>query len=149
LRAVVQRVLSASVHVDGELISEIDSGILLFLGLGKDDSSTDLNYIADKIVHLRIFEDSAGKMNHSILEQKGSILCVSQFTLYGDTRKGRRPSYNSAADPEHGKLLYEQMLEKLSQYSLVVKAGIFGADMQVELVNDGPVTLLIDSQKEF
>ncbi len=144
MRCVIQRVQRASVKVQGEQVGSITSGLLVFIGVGKEDTQADLNWMVKKIVDLRIFEDAGGKMNHSIKEEKGEILLVSQFTLYGDCRKGKRPSFTEAAAPELAKDYYEQAIEGFRQQGIKVEAGIFGADMQVELVNDGPVTLILD-----
>jgi D-tyrosyl-tRNA(Tyr) deacylase len=149
MRAVIQRVTSARVHVDAELISAIDRGFLVFLGVGIDDTESDSTYLAEKVVNLRVFEDAAGKMNRSIIDVDGAILVVSQFTLWGDCRKGRRPSFTQAAPAERGRLLYEHFCEKLRSLGVQVQQGRFQADMQVELVNDGPVTMLLDSQRLF
>lgn len=149
MRAVVQRVKSASVMVEGERISEIRQGLLVFLGVAQDDTSNDVDYLANKIANLRIFEDKAGKMNESLLENGGEILVVSQFTLYGDCRKGRRPSFIAAANPEKGNALYQEFIEAITRMSVPVKAGIFQAMMDVELINDGPVTIILDSTKLF
>jgi len=149
VRAVFQRVKSARVLVNGEEISSIGPGALVFLGVGKDDAEKDVSYMAGKIAGLRVFSDDTGKMNLSLIDVSGEALVVSQFTLYGDVRKGRRPGFDRAAPPDKGERLYTQVVEMLRQMKLPVKTGIFGADMQVELVNDGPVTVLISSCKEF
>ena len=149
MRAVVQRVLNASVTISGLEISAIAQGMLVLIGVGPEDNAGDVQYIAEKLSGLRIFTDPAGKMNLSLSEINGEILAVSQFTLYGDARKGRRPSFSGAAPPEKAELLYEELLKKLKQSGLNVKAGVFGADMQISLINDGPVTLLLDSSKLF
>jgi D-tyrosyl-tRNA(Tyr) deacylase len=150
MRAVVQRVKRAEVRVSGIVTGKIDKGILVLLGVGEDDDSKDLEYMAEKVANLRIFEDSEDKMNLSVLDIGGQALVVSQFTLYGDCRKGRRPSYSSAARPEKAKDMYEKFMELLREnYGLKVESGIFQAEMEVDFINDGPVTLLIDSKKTF
>ena len=149
MRAVVQRVKSASVRVEGELVSEIEAGVLVFLGVAHDDTATELEYIANKVANLRIFEDEAGKMNRSLLEMGGAALVVSQFTLYGDCRKGRRPSFINAARLEVANALYEQFITALEQQNVPTQGGTFQAMMDVQLVNDGPVTILLDSNKQF
>ena len=149
MRAVVQRVSRARVTVDGRVTGEIGAGLMILLGVGKQDSSADAAAMAEKLVNLRIFEDSAGKMNLSLLDTKGSALVVSQFTLYGDARRQRRPSFISAARPELAKQLYEEFCEALKRLGVTVATGIFQAMMSVELVNEGPVTILIDSDKTF
>ena len=149
MRAVVQRVKSASVTVDGVLVSEIGAGVLVFLGVAHDDTATELEYIANKIANLRIFEDEDGKMNRSLLETGGAALVVSQFTLYGDCRKGRRPSFINAARPEVANALYEQFISALEQQNIPTQGGTFQAMMDVRLINDGPVTILLDSDKQF
>ena len=149
MRAVIQRVQSASVQVDGELVSEIGTGLLIFLGIAHDDTETELEYIANKVANLRIFEDADGKMNCSLLDIGGSALVVSQFTLYGDCRKGRRPSFISAARPEVANALYEQFITFLKQLNIPTQGGTFQAMMDVQLINDGPVTILLDSEKQF
>ena len=149
MRAVVQRVKYASVTVDGKPVSEIGAGVLVFLGVAHDDTATELEYIANKIANLRIFEDEAGKMNLSLLDTGGAALVVSQFTLYGDCRKGRRPSFINAARPELANALYEQFIAVLKQQNIATQGGTFQAMMDVELINDGPVTILLDSDKKF
>ena len=149
MRAVVQRVKSASVKVEGELVSEIGAGVLIFLGVAHEDTATEIEYIANKVANLRIFEDEEGKMNRSLLEMGGAALVVSQFTLYGDCRKGRRPSFIKAARPELANALYEQFITALEQQDIPTQGGTFQAMMDVELVNDGPVTILLDSDKNF
>ena len=149
MRAVVQRVKSASVNVDGELVSEIGAGVLIFLGVAHEDTTTELEYIANKVANLRIFEDAEGKMNCSLLEAGGAALVVSQFTLYGDCRKGRRPSFIKAARPETANALYEQFITALEQQNIRTQGGTFQAMMDVQLINDGPVTILLDSDKQF
>ena len=147
MRAVVQRVTRASVKVDGRIIGEIDAGLMILLGVGRSDTSQSAAYLAEKIANLRIFSDPAGKMNLSLLDVAGAALVVSQFTLFGDTRGGRRPSYIQAAPPEEANRLYEEFVRFLRALSVRVETGIFQAHMQVELVNDGPVTLLLDTEK--
>lgn len=150
MRAVVQRVTRASVTVDGEVTGAIEAGLLVLLGAGHGDGASDLAYLVDKIVNLRIFADEAGKMNRSVLDIGGGVLVVSQFTLYGDARKGRRPAFTDAMEPVAAKALYLQSLEALRQAGVArVEAGVFAADMKVELLNDGPVTILLDSRKGF
>lgn len=149
MRAVVQRVSSASVNVAGELISQIGRGFMVLLGITHGDCEKDIEYIAQKIVNLRVFEDPDGKMNLSISDVGGQVLLISQFTLYGDARQGRRPSYIEAARPEIAEPIYEKTLLALNELGINAFGGVFGADMQVSLVNDGPVTLLIDSAKTF
>ncbi len=149
MRAVIQRVKSASVKVNGELVSEIGTGLLIFLGISHDDTETELEYIANKVANLRIFEDADGKMNCSLLDIGGAALVVSQFTLYGDCRKGRRPSFIDAARPEVANTLYEQFITALKQLNIPTQGGTFQAMMDVQLINDGPVTILLDSDKQF
>jgi D-aminoacyl-tRNA deacylase len=150
VRAVVQRVSRAKVTVDGRVTGEIGTGLLVLLGAGQGDTAADLGYIVDKITHLRIFPDDAGKMNRSVLEVGGGVLVVSQFTLYGDARQGRRPAFTGALEPVAARSLYEQALTALRQAGVSqVQAGEFAADMAVELTNDGPVTILLDSRKGF
>ena len=149
MRAVVQRVTSASVSVEGETIGSIGAGLVVLLGVAEGDTEDDAAYMAEKIVNLRIFEDDAGKMNRSLLENGGAVLAVSQFTLLGDCRKGRRPSFIEAARPEEGRRLYEAFCEAARALGIRVETGRFQAMMQVALVNDGPVTILVDSRKAF
>jgi len=149
MRAVVQRVKKASVVVEDELVSEISEGILVLLGVGQDDDDSDVDYMANKIANLRIFEDDNKKMNLSLIDVEGQALVVSQFTLYGDCRKGRRPSFVEAAKPEKADELYQKFVSALKEIGLVVKEGVFQAFMDVKLVNNGPVTILLDSQKQF
>lgn len=149
MRAVIQRVSRASVKVDGIIQGEISQGILVLLGIRGGDTKTDLQWLAEKIVHLRIFEDQQGKMNRSLADIGGEMLIISQFTLYGDCRKGRRPGFSSAAPPEIAEPLYQQFIEEVRDRQVRVATGIFQATMEVELVNDGPVTLLLDSEKQF
>ena len=148
MRAVVQRVSRAKVTVDGKITGEIGKGLLILLGVAADDSESDAVYLVEKIVNLRIFEDDDEKMNRSVLDVGGSLLVVSQFTLFGDTRRGRRPSYIDAAPPETANRLYEFFVVEARKH-LIVETGKFQAKMDVELVNDGPVTILIDSNKQF
>ena len=149
MRAVVQRVSRAKVTVEGRVTGEIGPGLMILLGVGKEDTSRVAAAMAEKAANLRIFEDEQGKMNRSLLEVKGSALVVSQFTLYGDARGQRRPSYIAAAPPEIAKRLYEEFSEALYKLGIFVGNGIFQAMMSVELVNEGPVTILIDSEKAF
>ena len=150
MRAVVQRVSRASVTVDTRTTGAIGRGLMVLFGAGAGDTAQDLAYIVDKIVNLRIFPDDAGKMNRSVLDIGGGVLLVSQFTLYGDARQGRRPAFTGALEPAAARALYEQALADLAKAGVPhVAAGEFAADMQVELVNDGPVTILLDSRKLF
>ena len=149
MRAVVQRVTRASVTVEGETVGQIDGGLLVFLGVEVGDEKKDLNYLVGKITGLRIFEDAEGKMNRSLLDTQESLLVISQFTLLGDVKKGKRPSFVRAAKPELARRLYQEFIEFCRLLSVPVQTGTFQADMAVELVNDGPVTILIDSRKQF
>lgn len=149
MRAVVQRVKSASVIVEGETVGSISKGLLVLLGVGKEDDDKDLDYLVNKILGLRIFEDEDDKMNLSLLDVEGELLVVSQFTLYGDVRKGKRPSFTDSAHPDIGKEYYERFMEKALEAGLKVEGGVFGAHMDVKLINDGPVTIIIDSKKKF
>lgn len=149
MRAVVQRVKEASVTVDDKRVSEIKTGLLIFLGIGKEDDEIDLNYLVDKVLGLRIFQDKDEKMNLSLLDIKGELLVVSQFTLYGDVRKGKRPSFSASATPDIGEMFYKQFIAKAKLMGIKTEEGIFGADMKIELLNDGPVTILLDSKKCF
>jgi D-tyrosyl-tRNA(Tyr) deacylase len=149
MRAVVQRVIQARVEVDGRVVGEIEAGLAVLLGVAVGDSESDADYIADKIISLRIFSDADGRMNLSLLDRGGAILVVSQFTLYGDTRRGRRPSYTEAAEPEKANLLYTYFVDRLRRAAVKVETGVFQAHMQVNLTNDGPVTILVDSRKHF
>ncbi|MFZ0443960.1 MAG: D-aminoacyl-tRNA deacylase [Bacillus sp. (in: firmicutes)] len=146
MRIVVQRSKNASVTVNEKVIGEIEKGLVLLVGVTHDDTIDDANYLADKIVNLRIFEDENGKMNLSLLDVEGSILSISQFTLYGDCRKGRRPNFMAAAKPEQALNLYQYFNQVLSEKNVVVETGEFGAEMDVALINDGPVTLILDSK---
>jgi len=145
MKAVVQRVLEASVTVNGERVSQVGPGLLVLLGVGKGDTEADVTWMAEKLATLRIFEDAAGKMNLSLEDTSRQLIVVSQFTLYGDARKGRRPSFTDAMEPEGAKALYERVCDTLRARGLTVGTGIFAADMKVALVNDGPVTLLLES----
>ena len=149
MRAVVQRVSQARVLVDGRVTGEIAAGLLVLLGVGRNDTAESAAYLAEKITHLLIFEDEQGKMNRSLLEMGGAALVVSQFTLYGDARGQRRPSFIQAAPPEEGKHLYEEFVRALKARGVQVETGVFQAHMTVELTNDGPVTILLDSEKQF
>jgi D-tyrosyl-tRNA(Tyr) deacylase len=149
MRAVIQRVSRAEVRVDGDVTGSIGQGYLILLGVEDGDGPDDLLYLRDKILQVRIWPDDLGKMNRNLLEAGGAALVVSQFTLLADCRKGRRPSFDRAAAPAQARALYEQMLDALRAAGLSVASGIFGADMKVELVNDGPVTLLLDSRRIF
>jgi D-tyrosyl-tRNA(Tyr) deacylase len=149
MRAVVQRVTQASVKVDGAVTGEIGLGLLVLLGVGRNDTTDDADYIVDKLLGLRIFEDEAGKMNRSVREHGGSVLVVSQFTLFGDVRRGKRPSFDDAARPEQARSLYEYVVERIRRQDVRCETGKFQAMMQMALVNDGPVTILIDSDKAF
>lgn len=146
MKAVVQRVSKASVTVGGEVIGQIGKGLMLLVGVGREDGEQDVIWMADKLAGLRIFEDEDDKMNLSVEDVKGAILSVSQFTLYGDCRKGKRPNFMAAARPEQAEALYEQFNGRLRARGLTVETGKFGAMMDVALVNDGPVTLILDSQ---
>ena len=149
MRAVVQRVRRGSVTVGEEVVGKIGPGLVVLLGVGRGDTVEDARYLADKIVQLRIFDDDQGKMNRSLQEVGGEILAVSQFTLFGDCRKGRRPGYSDAAPPEEARELYETFVQRLACQGLQVATGRFQEHMQVEIINDGPVTLLLDSTKAF
>lgn len=149
MRAVVQRVLYASCEVKGEIAGKIDKGLLIFLGIGKDDNEADIDYIIDKVINLRIFEDESGKMNLSVKDVGGSILLISQFTLFGDVRKGRRPSFDSAMPPDNAEILYEKSIQKFKNTNIKIETGRFKEMMKISLLNDGPVTILLDSKKLF
>ena len=146
MRAVVQRVLRAAVSVGGETISEIGPGICVLLGVGNGDTEEDSLWLADKLVNLRIFEDGEGRMNRSLLDVGGAALLVSQFTLYGDCRKGRRPSFVGAAAPEEGRRLYDYFVRRVEANAVETACGVFGAHMEIGLLNDGPVTLILDTR---
>jgi len=149
MRAVVQRVSEASVMVDGQTVGAIRQGLMVLLGVARGDTSGDAVYLAEKTCGLRIFQDQQGKMNRSVEDISGSILVVSQFTLLGDCRKGRRPGFTDAAEPELADKLYEEYVALLRQRGVTVATGVFRAEMKVGLVNDGPVTMLLDSRKQF
>ena len=149
MRAVVQRVTSSSVSVDEKIIGEIGSGFNVLIGISKDDTLEDLKYIKDKIINLRVFHDENDKMNLSLLDIKGEILVISQFTLYGDCRKGRRPNFMEAQSGIDANKLYEEFLELIKTSNLKVESGEFGADMKVQINNDGPVTIMLDSKRNF
>lgn len=149
MRCVVQRVTSAAVRVGEETTGAIGPGIMALIGVSTEDGPADLKYIAEKVLHLRIFDDENGVMNKSILDAGGAILAVSQFTLYGDARGGRRPSYFRAAKPEKANEMYQQLIQTWRDAGVQVETGRFRAEMQVSLVNDGPVTILLDSEKNF
>ena len=149
MRAVVQRVSRARVIAQGSVMGEITVGLMILLGVGRDDTSAVVVSMAEKIANLRIFEDDERKMNRSLLDVKGSALVVSQFTLYGDARSQRRPSFIAAAPPEQAKMLYEEFSDALRNLGVTVATGVFGAMMSVELINEGPVTILLDSNKNF
>lgn len=149
MRAVVQRVNHCRVVVDGTVVGEIGQGLLVLLGVGKADTMAAADYLLDKVLGLRIFEDAEGKMNLSVQDRKGEVLVVSQFTLYGDVRRGKRPSFDAAARPEQARELYEYFVEKVRAAGILCQTGQFQAMMDVELVNSGPVTILIDSEKVF
>jgi D-tyrosyl-tRNA(Tyr) deacylase len=149
MRAVVQRVSRAKVTVNEWIAGEIGMGLLVLLGVGHPDTEADVNYLAEKIAGLRIFEDDDGKMNRSVREVGGSVLAVSQFTLYGDVRRGKRPSFDDAAPPDHARRLYDLFVERIRAAGLRCETGRFQEMMQVELVNEGPVTILLDSGKAF
>lgn len=147
MRAVVQRVSQAQVTVAGQVVGAVGVGYLILLGVGQGDTEADADYLAEKVTHLRIFEDAAGKMNLSVLEIGGGALVISQFTLYGDARRGRRPSFSTAAPPEVANGLYQYFCTRLAAFDLPVARGIFQSQMSVSLVNEGPVTVLLDSEK--
>jgi D-tyrosyl-tRNA(Tyr) deacylase len=147
MRSVIQRVDRADIHVEGKRISRIEQGILVFLGIEKGDQESDADYLTDKIIHLRIFADDAGKMNLSLLDIKGGLLVVSQFTLLGDTRRGRRPSFTGAENPDRARLLYGYFIKKAKEKVKHCAEGEFQALMSIELVNNGPVTMILDSRR--
>ncbi len=145
MRVVLQRVQKASVEIEGKIVGEIAKGLLLFVGITHEDTEKEAHYLAEKIVNLRVFEDDDGKMNLSLKDVGGQVLSISQFTLYGDTKKGRRPSFVDAAKPELANPLYERFNSLLRQQDVIVETGEFGADMAVSLINDGPVTIILES----
>ena len=149
MRVVIQRVSSAAVEVDGKIVGQIGRGLLVYLGVGKPDSKIDAGFMAEKIANLRIFADDAGKMNLSIQDVKGQVLLVSNFTLQGDCRKGRRPGFDGAAEPAIAEQLYEKTANLIADKGLEVAKGVFGANMQVKSINDGPVTFVLDSTRLF
>lgn len=147
MKAVIQRVTSASVEVDHEIIGQIDEGLLVLLGAAKGDSEIDIDYMVEKIPHLRIFSDDEGKMNRSLIDTEGQLLVVSQFTLLGDTHRGRRPGFDQAAPPDQARQLYDSAIAKFQEKGVLIQAGRFGANMLVSLKNNGPVTFILDSRK--
>ncbi len=147
MRAVVQRVREAKVEVDGRTAGDIGGGLLILLGVAKSDTRQDAEYMADKLAGLRIFSDETGKMNRDVTQAGGSLLVVSQFTLYGDVRRGRRPGFERAAEPQQARVLYEYFVERIRARGVPVQTGVFQASMFVHLVNDGPVTIIVDSEK--
>jgi D-tyrosyl-tRNA(Tyr) deacylase len=149
MRAVIQRVKESSVAIDGQVVGQCTHGFMVLIGVEEGDTEKDLAYIADKVPNLRIFEDENGKMNRSLMYIGGQILAISQFTLLGDARGGRRPSFTAAARPDTAVPMYEALVEKWRGLGIHVETGVFGADMQVSLINDGPVTILLDSHKLF
>ncbi|MFD1850177.1 D-aminoacyl-tRNA deacylase [Oceanobacillus bengalensis] len=146
MRAVIQRAKDANVSVNEKIVGQIDDGFVILLGVTHEDNEEDINYLVNKIIHLRVFEDENGKMNDSLIDVNGSVLSISQFTLYADTKKGRRPSFTQAAKPDFANQLYEEFNEKLKNQGIQVETGQFGAMMNVQLTNVGPVTLIIDSK---
>ncbi|AHF10142.1 MULTISPECIES: D-aminoacyl-tRNA deacylase [Dehalobacter] len=149
MRGVVQRVKSAAVRVENQTVGQIGVGLMVLIGIGQEDNRDDVKWLADKILNLRVFEDDQAKMNLSVADVGGELLLVSQFTLFGDCRKGRRPSFSEAAPPETARAMFESLTEYLQKTGIKVETGLFQADMDVELVNHGPVTLLLDSKKQF
>jgi D-tyrosyl-tRNA(Tyr) deacylase len=149
MRAVIQRVADARVEVEGQVIGSVGRGLLVYLGVGKEDTEADAQFLADKLANLRIFADEAGKMNRSVMEIAGGVLLVSNFTLQGDCRKGRRPGFDAAADPQLAEPLYEKVAELIAREDIPVAKGSFGAHMHVTSINDGPVTFLLDSKRLF
>ncbi len=148
MRLVIQRVSKAAVYVDENEVGRIKKGLLVFIGVGKYDNDTDLTWLINKLVNMRIFPDQTGKMNNSIVDVNGSILLVSQFTLYASTKKGNRPSFVNSADPDNAKFFYNKFIAVLKELSIYVETGVFGANMQIELLNDGPVTVCLDSKNK-
>jgi D-tyrosyl-tRNA(Tyr) deacylase len=149
MRAVIQRVLQAEVKVEGQQVGKIDRGLLIYLSVGKEDTIKDAQFMADKLVNLRIFADEADKMNRSVLDVGGRILLVSNFTLHGDCRKGRRPGFDAAAEPALAQQLYEKVIELIAEQGLIAEKGAFGEYMHVSSINDGPVTFVLDSTRLF
>lgn len=149
MRAVIQRVSEASVKVDNNIVGEIGKGLLALIGIGEGDTPKDLDYLVDKVLGLRIFQDENDKMNLSLLDIQGELLVISQFTLYGDVRKGKRPSFTDSAHPDIAEKMYLEFIDKVMAKGIKTEKGIFGADMKVNLINDGPVTILLDSKKTF
>jgi D-tyrosyl-tRNA(Tyr) deacylase len=149
MRAVIQRVSRAQVRVESQIIGQIGKGLLVLLGIGKGDSNQEADDLLEKMIHLRIFEDTQGKMNLSLLDVGGDLMVISQFTLYADCRKGRRPSFTDASSPEEARVLYDYFIRRAKSREVKVAAGIFQALMEVELVNSGPVTILLDSSRDF
>ena len=149
MRAVVQRVKKSSVKVDGKVVGEIGKGFNVLIGISKEDTLEDVKFLKDKILNLRVFEDENGKMNLSLLDVKGELLLISQFTLYGDCRKGRRPNFMNALGGEESEKLYNEFIKSFENEDVKIATGVFGADMEVEIINDGPVTLLLESKKTF
>lgn len=147
MKVVIQRSKNSSVKINDEIVGSINKGLVVLLGVGKNDTIDDIDYLVNKIINLRIFEDELGKMNKSLLDVDGEILLVSQFTLYGDTKKGRRPSFINAGDQEKAKEYYEMFKDKLINIGILTQTGVFQADMEVNIVNDGPVTILIDTEE--
>jgi D-tyrosyl-tRNA(Tyr) deacylase len=146
VRAVVQRVLQGRVDIDGQTVGQIDKGLLVYLSVGKNDTVCDVQFMAEKLVNLRIFADEAGKMNRSLVDVGGRILLVSNFTLHGDCRKGRRPSFDAAAEPELAQQFYEKLIELITEQGVGIEKGVFSEHMHVNSINDGPVTFLLDSE---
>lgn len=149
MRAVVQRVFKARVIVNNQVVGAINRGLVAFIGAGKDDTDSDIETVASKIANLRVFEDDRGKMSRSITDESGSLLAISQFTVFGDVRRGRRPSFDGAMEPIGARRLFESLIANISARGIHVSSGQFGADMRVDVCNDGPVTILIDSRKTF
>ena len=145
MKAVIQRTTTAEVRVNGKRTGKINNGLVVLLGVNKGDTEKDSKILADKIINLRIFEDNNGKMNLSLIDTSGSILVISQFTLSSDCKKGRRPSFNNAAQPDHAEFLYNHFINYIKEQNINVKTGIFGAMMEVDFINDGPVTFILDS----
>ncbi|MCX7771083.1 MAG: D-aminoacyl-tRNA deacylase [Proteobacteria bacterium] len=147
MRALIQRVIEASVYIEEGLESSINKGLLVFLGIGAQDNEGDIQYLVRKITNLRVFEDERGKLNLSVKDIKGEVMIVSQFTLYADCRKGNRPSFDRAMTPDIAKILYDKFIEEMRKEGIVVMTGVFGASMQIRLINDGPVTIMLDSKE--